>query len=116
MALGAAGSRRITSALLQTISRVIDRGLPIDRAVSAPRVHGLLNGRVWVEDPIATPDFVSRLQQRFTSVRVKPALSFSMGCVQGLQWFADGTILAAADPRRDGTGQVLGCNSRMEIV
>lgn len=116
MALGAAGSRRITSALLQTISRVIDRGLPIDQAISAPRVHGLLSGRVWIEDPLATPELMTRLQQRFASVRVKPALSFAMGCVQGLQWFADGTIMAAADPRRDGTGEVLVRNNGMEIA
>lgn len=116
LALGAAGSRRITSALLQTISRVIDRGLTIDRAIAAPRVHGLLSGKVWIEDPIATPEFMARLEKRFTSVRIKPALSFTMGCVQGLQWFADGSIMAAADPRRDGTGEVLGRNSGMEIV
>src|SRR5271157_5716562 len=43
MALGAAGSRRITSALLQTISQVIDRGQAIDQAIAAPRLHGLIS-------------------------------------------------------------------------
>jgi gamma-glutamyltranspeptidase/glutathione hydrolase len=116
MALGAAGSRRITSALLQTISRVIDRGLQIDRAIAAPRIHGLLSGRAWIEDPIARPEFVSRLERRFTGVRIKPALSFAMGCVQGLQWLLDGTVITGADPRRDGTGAVLGNDTEMEIA
>ena len=65
MALGAAGSRRITSALLQTISQVIDRGRAIDEAVAAPRLHGLISGKVWIEDDIATPELLARLRKRF---------------------------------------------------
>ena len=103
LALGAAGSRRITSSLLQVISQVVDRGLPIDQAVAAPRLHGLLSGKVWIEEPIASPEFVARLQQRFKEVIVKKPLNFGMGCVQGLQWGNDGRIMGAADPRRDGT-------------
>jgi len=105
IALGAAGSRRITSSLLQVISHVVDRGLPIDEAVAAPRLHGLLSGRVWIEEPIASLKFAARLQQRFKEVICKKPLSFEMGCVQGLEWGRDGRILAAADPRRDGTGK-----------
>ena len=116
MALGAAGSRRITSALLQTISQVIDRGQAIDEAIAAPRLHGLVSGKIWIEDDIATPELLGRLRKRFSDIRSKPSRSFGMGCVQGLQWLPDGTIVAAADPRRDGTGVALNANCEMEIA
>jgi gamma-glutamyltranspeptidase/glutathione hydrolase len=37
--LGGAGDARILSAVIQTVSRMIDHGLPLDQAVAAPRVH-----------------------------------------------------------------------------
>ena len=39
MALGAAGGIRIPSAIVQVISRVIDRGMPLGAAIAAPRIH-----------------------------------------------------------------------------
>src|SRR5271165_1364958 len=116
LAVGAAGSRRIISALLQTISQVIDRGRAIDEAVAAPRLHGLVSGKVWIEEDIATLDMLARLRQRFSEVQIKPPRSFGMGCVQGLQWLPDGMIVAAADPRRDGTGVTLNSSCEMEIA
>ena len=116
LAVGAAGSRRIISALLQTISQVIDRGRAIEEAVAAPRLHGLVSGKVWIEEDIATRDMLARLRQRFTEIQIKPPRSFGMGCVQGLQWLPDGMIVAAADPRRDGTGVTLNSSCEMEIA
>jgi len=37
--LGSGGSKRIRSAILQTILNVIDFNLPVDEAVNAPRIH-----------------------------------------------------------------------------
>ena len=116
MAVGAAGSRRITSALLQTISQVVDRGRAIDEAVAAPRLHGLISGRVWIEEDIATPELLARLRKRFSEIQVKRPRSFGMGCVQGMHWLPDGMIIAAADPRRDGTGIALNASCEMEIA
>ena len=39
MVLGAQGGPRITTAVWQTLSNVLDFGLPVDAAVSAPRIH-----------------------------------------------------------------------------
>ena len=39
MVLGAAGGIRIPSAIVQVISRVIDRGMSLETAIAAPRVH-----------------------------------------------------------------------------
>ncbi len=116
IAVGAAGSRRIISALLQTISQVIDRGWAIDEAIGAPRLHGLVSGKVWIEEDIATRDMLARLRIRFSEIQIKPPRSFGMGCVQGLQWLPDGMIVAAADPRRDGTGVTQNSSREMEIA
>jgi gamma-glutamyltranspeptidase/glutathione hydrolase len=107
MALGAAGSRRIVSGIVQVISGVIDRGLGMGEAVAAPRVHALLNRHVWIEEPAAGEHLLKELQQRSLQPRTKRALSYDLGSVQALQWLPDGTISAAADPRRDGTASVL---------
>jgi gamma-glutamyltranspeptidase/glutathione hydrolase len=39
LVLGAAGGLRILSAIVQTISRYVDQGMPLQAAVAAPRVH-----------------------------------------------------------------------------
>ncbi len=39
LVLGGSGSRRIVSALVQVVSRVVDEGLSLQAAVAAPRVH-----------------------------------------------------------------------------
>jgi gamma-glutamyltranspeptidase/glutathione hydrolase len=39
IALGSAGSNRIRSAILQTISAIVDRGMDVPAAVNAPRLH-----------------------------------------------------------------------------
>jgi gamma-glutamyltranspeptidase/glutathione hydrolase len=103
LALGAAGSRRITSALLQVISGVLDRGLPLAQAVGAPRVHATLSRRVHVEKSAATESLLGHLEKRFRAVRIRSARSFFMGAVQAIQMSEDGAFAGAADPRRDGT-------------
>jgi gamma-glutamyltranspeptidase / glutathione hydrolase len=41
--LGAAGARRILSAIVQTLSRAIDQKLPLDQAMALPRFHPTAN-------------------------------------------------------------------------
>jgi gamma-glutamyltranspeptidase/glutathione hydrolase len=105
VALGAAGSRRITSALLHVLSGLVDRDLPLAEALALPRVHATLAGKVWIERPAATQPLRERLAKRFRAVRVRAPQSYSMGAVQAIQFLADGTLRGAADPRRDGTAR-----------
>jgi gamma-glutamyltranspeptidase / glutathione hydrolase len=107
LALGAAGSRRIISAIQQVISSVVDRGFLVDEAVAAPRVHALLGGEVWLEEPAASLGQIALLESHFLKVKRRPSLSYGLGSVQALQWLPDGTLLSAADPRRDGTGAIV---------
>ena len=103
LVLGAAGSRRITSAVLHVISGVLDRGVSFDQAVDSPRIHGLLSRKVHIEKPAATETLLKRLEKRFREVKIRAPHSYSMGCVQAIYVRDDKTLLGVADPRRDGT-------------
>ena len=103
LALGAAGSRRITSALIQVLDGVLRCGMPLDTAVAAPRIHALVSRKVWLEQPAASPQLVADLTDRFRAVRLRPALSYSMGAVQAIRRDQSGKLMGAADPRREGT-------------
>jgi gamma-glutamyltranspeptidase / glutathione hydrolase len=103
LALGAAGSRRIVSAVLQVMLRILDAGASPASALEAARVHALVNGRIWLEAPAASRTLVGRLEQRFGKVTLKRARDYSMAAVQAVVVDRDGTVQAAADPRRDGT-------------
>ena len=107
LVLGAAGSRRITSAIVQVISSVVDRGLTVRQAVDLPRIHATLSGTAHLERPAATDSLLGRLESRFHSVRIRSARSFYMGSVQAIQWNEDASVTGAADPRRDGTAGLL---------
>jgi gamma-glutamyltranspeptidase/glutathione hydrolase len=103
LVLGAAGSRRITSAILHVISGVVDRGMSLEEAVSLPRVHGLRSRKVHIERPAATGPLLRRLEKRFQKVVIKAPHSYSMGAVQAIHFTNDGILFGMADPRRNGT-------------
>jgi gamma-glutamyltranspeptidase/glutathione hydrolase len=96
LALGSAGSNRIRSALLQTIVGVIDRGLPVDEAVRAPRMH-YEDGRLYVEPGL---DVVALEQAGYALTSFRgPNLFF--GGVQAAER-RGATFVGAGDPRRGG--------------
>ncbi|MCG8544415.1 MAG: gamma-glutamyltransferase family protein [Alphaproteobacteria bacterium] len=103
LAIGAAGSRRITSSVLQVTRRVLNQGASIRDAVEAPRGHALLNGKVWIEQPALTGETKAVVEKHYSKVVRKKKHDYKLGCVQALAWDADGIVSAAADPRRDGS-------------
>jgi len=103
LGLGAAGSRRITSAILQVISSVIDRGLSLAEAVNSPRVHVMLSGKVHIEKSPVASDLQEHFAKRFGEVRIRARHSYYMGAVQAIHFGQDGSLIGMADPRRDGT-------------
>jgi gamma-glutamyltranspeptidase/glutathione hydrolase len=95
LVLGSAGSNRIRSALLQTIIGVVDHGMSVHEAVSAPRVH-FEDGVVFAEPGID-------LQALTGDVRIVRfgALNLFFGGVQAA--LRRGPQMAGAgDPRRGG--------------
>jgi gamma-glutamyltranspeptidase/glutathione hydrolase len=95
LVLGSAGSNRIRSAILQTIIGVVDRRLPVQEAVAAPRVH-FEDGVVFAEPGIDVRELGGDLQVvRFGA----PNLFF--GGVQAALREGSRTY-GAGDPRRGG--------------
>nr|WP_255611515.1 gamma-glutamyltransferase [Marinobacterium arenosum] len=96
MVTGSPGGSRIITTTLQVVMNVIDHGLNIQSAVSAPRIH-----HQWLPDEIrieqgVSPDTVSLLEGMGHKVSRKP----SMGAIQSILVGEDGVFYGAADPRR----------------
>ncbi|MGH6673959.1 MAG: gamma-glutamyltransferase [Xanthobacteraceae bacterium] len=94
---GSPGGSHITTAVLQVIVNVIDRGMNIADAVSAPRVHDQwLPDRVSVE-PGLPDDVLHALQARGDKIRPqRPFTSANSITVE------PGEFTGAADPREGG--------------
>ena len=99
LALGAPGTTRIITGVMQVITKVIDHGMDIQDAIDAVRMHD---------------DFGTLILERRVPQSVIDALKamghtlntgeewFTFPCVQACERKADGTLKGAADPRRDG--------------
>lgn len=84
LAIGSPGADRITTAIVQVLAGFVSGGLGLQEAVNHPRVHVHRAGR---------PDEV---------VKTEDVLSMYYGGVGAALTRADGHLVAAADPRRDG--------------
>ena len=107
LGLGSAGSRRIISSILQVVSRVIDRDQRVADAVAAPRVHGLVGRKVWMERTACSKMLMAKLREHFREPVLKSHHHHAMGSVQALHFLPNGGVAGAADPRRDGTAAAL---------
>ncbi len=105
-ALGSGGSNRIRSAILQVAIGLIDHHLPLDQAISAPRLHVEKSGKISFEDQPSTAPFTPvakhELQQRHPDAEVWPEANMFFGGVHGVQGRVDGKMTGCGDPRRDG--------------
>jgi gamma-glutamyltranspeptidase/glutathione hydrolase len=102
LALGSAGSNRIRSAILQTIIRVLDEGMPADEAVRAPRLH-FEDGVVYVEPGIDVEPLTAegRTISRFR------ARNLFFGGAQAAARNPGGRFAGGGDPRRGGAAIVV---------
>jgi gamma-glutamyltranspeptidase/glutathione hydrolase len=98
LVLGSAGSNRIRSALLQTIIGVVDRGLSVEEAVRAPRVH-FEDGIIYHEPGLDLAPVRARDPDR--EIIQFHSLNLFFGGVQAVRR-AGGHISGAGDPRRGG--------------
>ena len=102
LAIGAAGSRRLVSAMVRTLDAVCLRGASLPEAVRAPRCHALLTHGVWIERPLLRQIDRDRVVREYGPITPLARLAYRAGAVQALQRLSDGRIIGAADPRRDG--------------
>lgn len=97
ISLGSPGADRITTALHQFMIHAFQRSLPIDAAISEPRLHVDMSGdtdRLMLEPGLTSGSPLS--QVRFET----PGMYF--GGVSAARWHPSDGFDAASDPRREG--------------
>ena len=101
MTLGAAGGMRIITAVAQVISNVIDQKMPLQDAVSAPRIYAW-PGDISAEGRIPALS-VNGLAALGHKVAVQDMYYPSQGVCQACLYdWESRTLYGAGDPRRDG--------------
>ena len=84
LAIGSPGADRITTAIAQVVAGFANGGLELQDAINQRRIH------------------VHRAGQADEVVKVEDDLTMYFGGVAATLRRADGRLVAAADPRRDG--------------
>jgi gamma-glutamyltranspeptidase/glutathione hydrolase len=102
LAVGSAGSNRIRSAILQTILRSIDEGLPAQEAVDAPRLH-YEDGVVYTEPGIDN-EALSAAGWELGPFRER---NLFFGGAQAAAWEGGENFSGGGDPRRGGAAIVV---------
>lgn len=105
MAIGASGSTRIVTALLQIMFHHFGRGVPLEQAVREPRLHAEVDMLLADADfePVAAP-LAARLGLKLT---LSAGRDPSMASCQTIAVDADGTTTAVGDPRARAQGRVV---------
>jgi gamma-glutamyltranspeptidase/glutathione hydrolase len=97
---GSPGGATIITTVFQTIVNVVDYGMNVVQAVNAPRVHHQhLPDQLRYEQGGLLPEVVSDLEARGHTMSERGGTS---GDVEAIMVMPDGTLEAAADPRRGG--------------
>ena len=94
---GSPGGSFIINVVLQIVSNVIDRGMNIASAVTAPRVHDQWMPDRVLAEPTLPPDLVAALQARGDNVVVRPLITSANSIL-----VTQAGITGAADPRTRG--------------
>jgi gamma-glutamyltranspeptidase/glutathione hydrolase len=105
LVLGSAGSVRLRGAILQTVVNVIDQGLDVEHAITAPRVH-LEEPHVHCEGG-ADPAEIDQLEALGYDVVRWRRRNLYFGGVSAVEVGPAGSRAAAGDPRRGGHGIVV---------
>ncbi len=102
MALGSPGATRIIPTLAQVISNVIDRGMPIQLAIQAPRLYQARTGNLSMEGRYSINAY-NGVKALGHTVTVGLDYDSSFGGVHAVLFDHAARILfGGADPRRDG--------------
>lgn len=104
LSLGSPGSERIATSLAQVITRVVDMGQDLGRAIESPRLHASTAGVVQIEKKRFDPEVLGALTRSGFRIRRRGAYSFYLGCVQAIRLPLSRRedFVGVADPRRDG--------------
>jgi gamma-glutamyltranspeptidase/glutathione hydrolase len=106
LVVGSAGSIRLRGAIMQLVVNVVRHGLPVEEAISVPRVH-VDNGLVHCEGGSDQRELDRLEQMGYELVRWRRRNLFFGGAAT-VEVREDGSLAAAGDPRRGGHGIVVG--------
>jgi gamma-glutamyltranspeptidase / glutathione hydrolase len=109
LALGSPGGSTIITTVTQTLINHLDAGLSIADAIAAPRIsqRNSATGKDDAEEAfLATPeaDELAAIGHTFTEIT---PLNKYIGAATAIEFNADGTITAAAEPKRRNGGSAL---------
>jgi gamma-glutamyltranspeptidase/glutathione hydrolase len=103
LVLGSPGGPRIPNATLQVLLNVVVDGDELQAAVNRPRVHHQwLPDTLFVEPDALSPETAAELERRGHELRELDTI----GNVNAVRRWPDGTVAAAADPRGSGAAVV----------
>lgn len=102
LVLGSAGSTRLHGAILQVVANVAARGLGVEQAVDAPRLH-FEAAVAHCEDPAVADELEAA---GYPVVRWRSRNLF-FGGVSAVEIREDGSVAGAGDPRRGGAAVVV---------
>jgi gamma-glutamyltranspeptidase/glutathione hydrolase len=102
LVLGSAGSTRLHGAIMQVVANVAARGLGVEEAVEAPRMH-FESGVAHCEDPAVADELEAA---GYPVVRWRQRNLF-FGGVSAVEIRDDGSLAGAGDPRRGGAAVVV---------
>ncbi len=97
--LGAPGGTQIAMGVLQVLLNMIDHGMGMQEAVSAPRFSSTSNS---IDVCNRIPRHVTRQLQAEGYEVLRNPYNYTIGWVHGVQIAADGRLHGGADPGRDG--------------
>ncbi|MFG3496994.1 gamma-glutamyltransferase [Streptomyces sp. NPDC047928] len=103
LALGSPGGATIITTVLQTLTGVVDRGLPLVEAIAAPRASQRNQPVTDLEPGLYDSPLRARLESLGHVFRPNPEI----GAATGVQRLPDGRWLAAAEETRRGGGSAM---------
>ncbi|WP_175409685.1 gamma-glutamyltransferase [Streptomyces sp. TRM64462] len=103
LALGSPGGATIITTVLQTLTGVVDRGLPLVDAIAAPRASQRNSALTDIEPGLAADPVRTRLAGLGHAFREVAEI----GAATGVQRLPDGRWAAAAEPTRRGGGSAM---------
>jgi gamma-glutamyltranspeptidase / glutathione hydrolase len=106
LVVGSAGSIRLRGAIIQLVVNVVRHGLPVEEAISAPRIH-LDDGHLHCEGG-SDPAQLDRLEALGYELVRWRRRNLYFGGAAAVELREDGSLAAAGDPRRGGHGIVVG--------
>ena len=105
VAIGASGSTRIPTSLMQVLYHRFVRGLPLAVALTEPRLH-VEGGQITADAELE--EEARKVAERLDcSLQLLPGRNSELGVVQCVGRTPDGSAEAMGDPRADGLGIVL---------